>query len=135
MTKFKSQSKKVTKSALEKPASEWPKKLDTASSSSAPLPPSTKLEAIGAKRIDSCLKQVLQTVWTCQVTTKSDFARENADYIAMAASMGLISTRIMSNVYGRQWQVTAKGLDALEKHYGFKTTEDPVEDNQYALPL
>lgn len=137
MTKFKSQSKKVMKSALAKPASEWPKKLDTASVSNAPLAPSTKLEAIGPKRIDGCLKQVLHTTWTCQVTTKSDFARENADYIAMAASMGLISTRIMSNVYGRQWQVTAKGLDALEKHYGIKTSqdEDHDQDPQYALPL
>lgn len=93
------------------------------------------MEAIGPKRIDSSLKQVLHTVWTCQVTTKSDFARENADYIAMAASMGLISTRIMSHVYGRQWQVTAKGLNALETHYGIKTTEDDEDRRQPLLPL
>lgn len=89
----------------------------------------------GQKLIDSMLKQVLHNIWTYQVTTKSDFAREQADYIAMAASMGLISTRIMRDVYGRQWQITTKGLDALEKHYGIKTAEDNDQDKQYALSV
>jgi hypothetical protein len=76
------------------------------------------------------LRQVLHTIWTCQVTTKSDFAREHADFVAMAASMGLISTRIMEEVYGRQWQITSRGLAALEEHYGIKTTE---EEDQLGL--
>lgn len=88
------------------------------------------MEAIGPKRIDSFLKQVLHNIWTYQVTTKSDFAREHADYIAMAASMGLISTRIMRDVYGRQWQITTKGLDALEKHYGIRTSDEKDEDTE-----
>lgn len=78
------------------------------------------------------LKQVLHTIWTYQVTTKSDFAREYADYVAMAASMGFISTRIMEHVYGRQWQVTARGLDVLEHTYGIKTNEEN-EEEQYAF--
>ena len=88
------------------------------------------MEATGPKRIDNFIKQVLHTVWTCQVTTKSDFARENADYIAMAASMGLITTRIMNEVYGRQWQITADGLYALEAHYGVHTGENDEEKDQ-----
>lgn len=59
------------------------------------------------------------------MTTKSDFAREYADYIAMAASMGFISTRITETVYGRQWQITSRGLVALEDHYGIRDEEEP----------
>ena len=132
MTKSKSQSVRAAKTSLAQRASEWPKKLDTDSVSNAPLPPSTKLEATGPKRIDSMLKQVLHTVWTCQVTTKSDFAREHADFVAMAASMGLISTRIMEEVYGRQWQITSRGLAALESHYGIKTEEDEGQGDLFS---
>lgn len=54
------------------------------------------------------------------MTTKSDFARAWADYLAMAASQGLITTKLYGDVYGREWQITAKGLTALEelKHDG-----------------
>lgn len=126
----------VTKTAKATNQKQWPKELKSISTDK-PEAPKKAVEAAGYKKLDSYLKQVLHTVWTCEVTTKSDFARENADYIAMASSMGLISTRIMANVYGRNWQVTAKGLDALEKHYGIKTSqdEDHDQDTQYALPL
>lgn len=121
----------VTKTEKALSQREWPKELSSVPSDK-PTAPHKRIEPIGHKKIDSCLRQVLHTTWTCQVTTKSDFARENADYIAMAASMGLISTRIMENVYGRHWQVTAKGLDALERHYGIKTD---THDDQLSLPL
>lgn len=126
----------VTKTAKATNLKQWPKELKSISTDK-PEAPKKVVEPVGYKKLDSYLKQVLHTVWTCEVTTKSDFARENADYIAMASSMGLISTRIMSNVYGRNWQVTAKGLDALEKHYGIKTSqdEDHDQDQQHALPL
>jgi hypothetical protein len=62
-----------------------------------------------------------------QITTKSDFAREFADYVAMAASMGFISTRVNSTVYGRQWQITVRGLTALEDHYGIRTDFEESE--------
>ena len=113
----------VTRTVRATKLSEWPRVMQEVEDDRPP-PPSTKLEATGPKRIDSMLKQVLHTVWTCQVTTKSDFAREHADFVAMAASMGLISTRIMEEVYGRQWQITSRGLAALESHYGIKTEED-----------
>lgn len=47
-------------------------------------------------------------------TVQSDFARSHADYIGMAASLGLISTRIYGNVFSREWRPTVKGLEWLE---------------------
>lgn len=47
-------------------------------------------------------------------TAQSDFARSHADYIGMAASLGLISTRIYGNVFSREWRPTVKGLEWLE---------------------
>jgi hypothetical protein len=42
--------------------------------------------------------------------------------------MGLISTRIMEQVFGREWQITSKGLFVLEKEYKVFLTEDDDED-------
>lgn len=83
------------------------------------------MEVTGPKHIDALLLETLRTVWQYNVTTKSDFAREYADYIAMAASMGFISTRITESIYGRQWQITSRGLVALEDHYGIREDEEP----------
>lgn len=63
-------------------------------------------------------------MWTTIVTTKSNFARQFADYIAMAASQNLISTRIGGQVFGQQWQITSRGLYALEHEYGIKIEDD-----------
>lgn len=90
-------------------------KLDTTITSDAPSPPSTEPALRGPKLIDINLKITLSTVWQTDVTTKSDFAREWADYIAMAASMGLITTRVAGDVYSRHWQITSYGLAALEE--------------------
>lgn len=130
MTKYKSPAKKASKKKSGKSVSGWPKKLEDGTNLGVPLPPNSKSEVIGQKRIDDKLFVVLKDIWQYQVTTKSDFAREFADFIAMAASMGLISTRITESVYGRQWQITARGLVALEDYYGLHTNEDEPE-----LPL
>jgi hypothetical protein len=45
----------------------------------------------------------------------------------MAASMGLITTRINNQVYGKQWQITSKGLYALEHEYGIKVDDDEAD--------
>ncbi len=89
--------------------------LDCTISSNAPSPPTIEPETRGQKLIDRNLHEVLNVVWTSDVTTKSDFARAWADYIAMAASMDLITTRVADTVYSRHWQITAKGLHLLEK--------------------
>ena len=49
------------------------------------------------------------------ISIQSNFARDCAEYVAMAASMGLISTRIFGNVYGRLWLPTVEGLKLLEE--------------------
>lgn len=49
------------------------------------------------------------------MTTKSDFAREWADYLAMAASMNLITTKVACDIYSRHWQITGAGLMLLEE--------------------
>jgi hypothetical protein len=43
--------------------------------------------------------------------------------------MGFITTRIFPpDVWGSTWQITAKGLLALEELYGIDTTEEDEED-------
>ena len=59
------------------------------------------------------LTDILSRAWNAPFTTKSDFARENADLIAMAASDGFITTRIATGLYGRTWHITPSGLQHL----------------------
>lgn len=47
-------------------------------------------------------------------TTKSDFARVAANPIGLAASEGLISTRLDENTFTNKWMITGLGLDWLE---------------------
>lgn len=105
-------------------ASRWRPKLASNTTSAAPSPPNTKSVATGQKRIDENLKIVLTTAWRESFTTKSDFARDFADFVAMASSQGLITTRIGGQLYGREWNITPKGLLALDKEYGVNISED-----------
>lgn len=82
------------------------------------------MEGLGQKRTEEHLLQILIRARLDAFTTKSDFARDNADYVAMAASQGLISTRVMNDVFSRHWQITAKGNQVLEEAYGI---EDETE--------
>lgn len=67
--------------------------------------------------------------WKQGFTTKSDFAREMADHVAIAACMGWITTRIFPpDVWGSQWNITSKGLLALEELYGIDTNESETEE-------
>lgn len=92
------------------------------------MPQNLRLVATGPKLIDGMLFETLKTIWRYNVTTKSEFAREHADYVAMAASMGFVSTRITEDVYGRQWQITSRGLMALEDNFGLRDDEDEQEE-------
>lgn len=56
---------------------------------------------------------VLDRAWKIPFSTKSDFAREHADVVAMAASDGLVTTKIAEGFYGRRWMITPKGLSHL----------------------
>jgi hypothetical protein len=48
-------------------------------------------------------------------TVMSDFAQRNMVYVAMAASLQLITTRVEKNTYGRVWRITSKGLRWLNE--------------------
>lgn len=63
----------------------------------------------------SCLKiiDVLDRAWRKPFKTKSDFAREHADVVAMAASDGFITTKLAVGLYQRIWVLTPAGLAHL----------------------
>lgn len=56
---------------------------------------------------------VLKRAWLVGFRTKSNFAREFADEIAIAASLGLISTKIGKDQFDKTWHITRKGMDYL----------------------
>jgi hypothetical protein len=60
--------------------------------------------------IEKRLRDLLMQIWRTTVTVKCDLARDNADIVAMAASMQLITSRVGPNVYAGAWQLTGKGL-------------------------
>ena len=68
---------------------------------------------IGQRRIEQDLAPVLTKAWKTGFTCQSNFAREQANLVGMAASMGLITTRIIEGVYSRDWHMTAKGIRVL----------------------
>jgi len=53
--------------------------------------------------------------WLHGFSTRSNFARENAEAVACAAGEGLITTRIMVGEYGTVWRCTAKGVQTIHK--------------------
>lgn len=53
-------------------------------------------------------------VWTSPVAIQGDFARSNAEDVALAASLGWISTVDPNGLaYRRSWRITVSGLSAL----------------------
>ena len=56
---------------------------------------------------------VLKRAWLIGFRTKSNFAREFADEVAIAASLGLISTKIGKDQFDKTWHITRKGMDYL----------------------
>lgn len=62
------------------------------------------------------LIEVLSVAQNGGFSLQCDFARINAGYVAMAASMGLITTEQGRGMYGRKWFATRKGKAWLEVH-------------------
>jgi hypothetical protein len=61
------------------------------------------------------LKHLLHQVYIKPVAIQSNVARRDAALVAMAASMGLITTQISSHEFGRDWRITNKGLLLLNE--------------------
>ena len=59
--------------------------------------------------------EVLIESWAGGFTTKSKFARESANIIAVAATEGLITTRLEEEVWGNRWMITEKGMNFMKE--------------------
>jgi hypothetical protein len=60
--------------------------------------------------------QVVAQAWSDGFTTRSDFARSNAEAVAEAACRGLITTlNVVAGKWGNHWLVTPKGCKKLFK--------------------
>lgn len=78
-----------------------------------------------ASSLDVGLSNVVLEAHKSAFSVQSDFARKEAELVAMAASLGLITTRVHRNIFSRHWRTTVKGLMFLETHE--MLTEDPEE--------
>ena len=81
----------------------------------------TQSDAHGQIPIEEDEIEVLLEIYTVLLqakqspfTTKSDFARVAANPIALAASEGLISTRLNETTFTNRWMVTADGMEWME---------------------
>jgi hypothetical protein len=73
----------------------------------------TRSERTGLKHTELNFEPVLHEAWAGGFTTKSDFARANADEIACAASSGLLTVQDTRDTFGRSWRITPAGLALL----------------------
>lgn len=69
------------------------------------------------------LTDVLRAAWLSPFTTRGNFARENAELVAMSASDGFVTTRIAAGLYGNRWAITAAGL----KHIALLTADHEAD--------
>ena len=58
-------------------------------------------------------KAILDAAWQGTFTTKSDLARTEADWVALSASLGLITVMTSPDTFSRSWMITEDGLETL----------------------
>lgn len=75
-----------------------------------PAPPVPQLHSY-----DDGLLSVISEAHRRGYSVSSNYARENAGYVAMAASLGMLTTKVMQNVYSREWRPTILGLSLLNE--------------------
>jgi hypothetical protein len=54
-------------------------------------------------------------VWREKVSVKSDYARANAEIVAMAASLHMLTTKTGVSTFASEWQITNTGLSWLNE--------------------
>lgn len=60
--------------------------------------------------------EVVGTAWEAPFAISGDFAREHAPWVALAASLGWISTVTPDGSgFTRRWHATAEGLTAMRR--------------------
>jgi hypothetical protein len=67
------------------------------------------------------LNDILRRAWVNPFSTKSDFAREHANLVALAASRGYLTTRLNRETYGTRRLVTPDGLSRVIRFRTKKT--------------
>ena len=60
------------------------------------------------------IEPVLMRAYERPFTTRSDFARDNPEGVAMAGQIGWLTTKHPSGHWSNQWRITADGLRLLE---------------------
>lgn len=65
------------------------------------------------RNLNQMMANAVFACWMRLITTKSDYARTEADTIAAAASEGFLTTRIGPEKYSRLWLPTPVGLEFL----------------------
>lgn len=61
------------------------------------------------------LSELLNLIWREKVSVKSNYARTNAEIVAMAASLQLITTKTGVSTFASAWQITTRGLTWLHE--------------------
>ena len=101
--------------------SEVRKKQGNTSKSKSQSKPTTKSVRAGeipTDPVDEAMMAIYMTIEKARAspfTTKSEFARIAANEVALAASEGLISTRLDNGVFCNKWMITQEGLQFLEE--------------------
>ena len=98
---------------------EWRKKQAAISKLKSPLPQNIPWGELGltptevSEQLEAIvtLYIVLDRAWRNPFTTSSQFARQGAFYVAIAASEGLISTNCGEDVWGNKWLITETGME------------------------
>ena len=92
--------------------SDSPSKLSTAWDEHGPKPTELDVETeIALLAMYECLVES----WATGFTTKSKFARESANIVAVAATEGLLTTRLDEEVWGNRWMITEKGMQFMKE--------------------
>lgn len=82
---------------------------------------------------DSSLYGVVWSAWAGGFTVQSENARTNAIHVAIAASLGLITTQVDHLWFGRTWFITADGLAFMQNYvYKHPDRKEVVDDYDYA---
>lgn len=98
---------------------EWRKRQELLSELKSPSPQNIPWAELGLKptEIDEYIENlvalfiVVDRAWRNPFTVKSDFAREGALHVAIAASEQFITTKIEEDTWGRHWIVTPTGME------------------------
>lgn len=70
----------------------------------------TKQELLDQLPFMMDMHSVLDRAWRSPFTTKSDFARQYADFIAIASFEGMITTKLSEETWGKEWLITELGM-------------------------